>query len=88
MNGPSIVVKCDRPEFGFDYIQFTKMAKSMEIMLLSSFGCEFVVVGGETFDFDECPEVKELHDGNGWNLEEVQIWICVFENEDVFFYDV
>lgn len=78
----TIIIQCLRPDLGTEYVQLTIDPLGLDI----AFG-NLIYLGyfsstaaeKEFVSIVENPELEALHDGRGWNLDELAAWVRQFE---------
>lgn len=70
-----IEVQCNRPDLGTKYAFFFLEEIELVIFYVNIVGGKISPILTEHIAFSEYPEAAFLHDGNAWNIHEVNCWV-------------
>lgn len=82
MNGKSLLFQCHRPDLGTRYAYFCMGSDALKIIYLNIHSGLVQTAESESLPFAEYPDVRLLHDGNGWNVTELACWLKYAANPD------
>lgn len=82
-----LIVRCKRADIGTDHVKFLYKEDRVEIYPGNTVEGKYFIISfghSETLYFDACEEAALMHDGVGWNLDELQAWIADLEIQGQF----
>ncbi len=81
-----IIVRCKRADIGTDHVVFNYKQDRVEVYYGNTVDGYLIISLGhsEILYFDAYEEAALLHDGVGWNLDELHAWIADLEIQGQF----
>lgn len=75
----NLLIKCPRPDLGTHYVQIIVKTKQMDIDYLRLEGPRLVSQCRESLLYKDYPEAQQIHDGQGWDFNELSAWVSLFK---------